>query len=85
MALCDAFTGKLKVPAGQFPSPAVIFFAGHAMSDELKVTVRIQRPAKIQADSSDQSTCAAAVETIDFELFSTAAVKKFSRRRTKQQ
>ena len=46
------------------------------MSDELKATVRIQRPAKTQADGRGQSVCAEAAETVDIELFSTVALRK---------
>lgn len=46
------------------------------MSDELKTTVRIQRPARIQADGRDRSVCAEPVEIAEFELLSTVALKK---------
>ncbi len=46
------------------------------MSDELKATVRIQRPAKTQAAGRGQSLCAEAAETVEFELFSTVALRK---------
>ena len=53
----------------------MILLAGHALSDELKATVRIQRPANKQADGRGQSSCVQAAEAMDFELFSTIAVK----------
>ena len=46
------------------------------MSDELKATVRIQRPAKTQADGRGQFVGAEAAETVELELFSAVAVRK---------
>jgi len=63
----------------------VILLAGHALSDELKATVRIRRPANKQADGRGQPSCAQAAEAIDFELFSTIAVKNILASKAKQQ
>lgn len=46
------------------------------MTDEFKTTVRIQRPARIQADGRDRSVRAEPVEIAEFELLSTVALKK---------
>ena len=45
------------------------------MSDELKATVRTQRPANKQADGRSQCSCVQAPEASDFELFCTIEVK----------
>ena len=49
------------------------------MSDELKTTVRIQRPARIHSDGRNRSVCAEPVEIAEFELLSTVALKKILR------
>lgn len=46
------------------------------MSDKTKTTVRIQRPAKIRTDGRGRSVWTEPVETAEFELFSTLALKK---------
>jgi len=46
------------------------------MSDELKTTVRIQRPAKVQSEGRGRSVWAEPVETAEFELLSTVELKK---------
>ena len=46
------------------------------MSDELKTTVRIQRPAKIQTAGRGRSVWAEPVESAKFELLSTVTLKK---------
>lgn len=47
------------------------------MSDEFKTTVRIRRPSKIQSDGRGRSVWAQPVESVEFELLSTAELKKF--------
>ena len=49
------------------------------MSDELKTTVRIQRPDRIHSDGRNRSVCAEPVEIAEFELLSTVALKKILR------
>ncbi len=46
------------------------------MSDELKTTVRIQRPSRIQCGGDGRSVCAESVGTAEFELLSTVELKK---------
>jgi hypothetical protein len=46
------------------------------MSDEFKSTVRIQRPAKIESDGRGRSVWAEPVESVEFELVSTAELTK---------
>ncbi len=46
------------------------------MSGKLKTTVRIQRPSKIRSDGGDRSVWVEPVETAEFELLSTVALKK---------
>lgn len=46
------------------------------MSDELKTTVRIQRPSRIQCGGDGRSVCAESVGAAEFELLSTVELKK---------
>ena len=46
------------------------------MSDKLKTTVRIQRPAKLESDGSGRSVWAEPVGTAEFELLSTIELRK---------
>ncbi len=46
------------------------------MSDELKTTVRIQRPSRIQCGGDGRSVWAESVGTAEFELLSTVELKK---------
>lgn len=46
------------------------------MSDKLRPTVRIQRPGKVRSDGRGRSVWAEPVETAEFELLSTVALKK---------
>lgn len=46
------------------------------MSDKLKTTVRIQRPARIQSDGGGRSVWAEPVGTAEFELLSTVELRK---------
>ncbi len=46
------------------------------MSDELKTTVRIQRPSRIQCGGDGRSVWAESVGTVAFELLSTVELKK---------
>ncbi len=46
------------------------------MSDKLKTTVKIQRPAKIQSDHRGGSVSVEPVDTAKFDLLSTVALRK---------
>ena len=46
------------------------------ISDKLKTTVKIQRPAKIQSDGRGGPVSAEPVDSAEFELLSTVALKK---------
>ncbi len=46
------------------------------MSDKIKATVRIKRPARIQTDGSGRSDCAESFESVGLELVSPGDVKK---------
>lgn len=46
------------------------------MSDKVKTSIRIQRPARVNSDGRARSVWSETVETAEFELLSTVALKK---------
>jgi hypothetical protein len=46
------------------------------MTDELKTTVRIQRPPRVQSDGRGRSVWAEPIDTVEFELLSTGELQK---------